>query len=120
VLQAYLDLALANPEVYHGAFMWVRPGSMPKPKVRSLDELDMHRLLRDALREGQATGRLADGDADLQAQLLWAGLHGALALPNNLEMFAFARPETLTSAMVDHLMAGLARPRVNAERVQKT
>jgi AcrR family transcriptional regulator len=110
ILGVYLDLARKNPEVFRGAFLFVRPGSMEAPPIQKLETLDFHRLICEAVKEAQASGAARPGDARLIAQALWAGLHGALALPITLEMYDFAPAPKLASEVVRLLIQGVLKP----------
>lgn len=107
ILAGYIKLACDNPEIYRGAFLFVRPARMPPPEAAALETLEFHVLLREAIKEGQAAERLRPCDPDLAAQILWAGLHGALALPNHMEMFRFAPPRALVEEMSRALLRSL-------------
>lgn len=99
VLDVYVALAISQPEIYRGAFLHVRPAGTPQPPGRALGELNFHRLLRDAILEGQAAKRILPGDADLMAQTLWAGVHGALALPIHMETWGLTEARRLVGAI---------------------
>lgn len=107
MLAVYIEFARHNPEIYRGAFMFVRPGSMEKPPVQDLEVLDLHRLLRTAIEEGQRAGQLQAGNAHELAQSLWAGVHGGLALPVSIEMFNFATPTDLAAKTLRLMIDGL-------------
>lgn len=104
LLETYATFAFERPDVYRGALMYVRPESLPKPEAQPLFDLTFPRLLRAALEEGQEQGAIRDGDVDEMAQLLWAALHGAIALPANAELYALAPPEELAPAMIRTLL----------------
>ncbi|MEC7290366.1 MAG: hypothetical protein VXW22_09795, partial [Pseudomonadota bacterium] len=62
-------------------------------------------LLTAAIAQGQAAGDVIDGDPETLAQMLWSGVHGALALPINLDRVEL-KP---TAEMVEQTVAGLMR-----------
>lgn len=107
VLEVYLDMALGQPEIYRGAFLHVRPSRTPPPTRRALADLDFHRLLRDAIADGQVARRIRSGDPDLMAQTLWAGIHGALALPVHMETWGLADDRRLVAEMRALLKAAM-------------
>lgn len=109
LLEAYVDFALAQPEVFRGAILFVRPASAPQPVPEPPAELPFYRLLRRAIEEGEAAGRVDATDADLAAQMLWAGVHGALALPVNIDRYAVRPQAELAGAMVDSLVTSITR-----------
>lgn len=85
LLEAYLDFAGRNPDLYRGAFLYVRPPDQDRPEPAQLTSSVFARLLIETLKAGQQRELVVAGDARVQAQLLWAGLHGTIALPINLD-----------------------------------
>jgi AcrR family transcriptional regulator len=110
LLEAYVEVAVERPELFRGAFLFVRPETLPKPERAPLASAVFAALLADAIAQGQSSGVLAPGDPGRLAQLAWAGLHGALALPINFDRLAFDNTRALTSDMIALLLAALARP----------
>lgn len=104
-MSSYLD---ANPDMMRGAYLFVRTAAMPPADVQPLEDVTFHQLLRAAVAEGQAEATVRAGDPDQLAQLLWSGLHGALALPVNIDRFALAPATEVAPAMIDLLMEWLA------------
>ncbi len=109
LLHAYADFAHKKRQVFLGAFLYVRPESKEKPDPTSLEDEPFFHLLKIAILEGQQNGTFVDGDAKMLAQLLWAALHGALALPNNIERIAFDPAPQIADAMIDFIMVMIAR-----------
>jgi AcrR family transcriptional regulator len=107
LLDIYVGFAFRHPEIYRGAFLHVRQAKEIPPTPQSMDRLDFQRLLRDALAEGQANGRVRPGDPVVQAQALWAGVHGALALPIHMEAWAFVDLAQLVAQVRAMLTDGL-------------
>ena len=107
LLQAYVDFALANPQIHRGALLFVRPEPLPEAERQEPDALRFYGLLCAALREAQLEGAIARGEVDEQAQLLWAGIHGALALPVNADVYRVASIEALAPPMIETLLRGL-------------
>ncbi len=107
LLEKFADFAHANPEVYRGAFLFVRAKKLPESEVQPLHQFAFYRLLCDALREGQLGGSIVTGDVEEMSQLLWAGLHGALGLPINAEAYAFRTSKELAPAMIRGLMRSI-------------
>ena len=108
LLLAYLEFGLDNAALYRNAFLFVRPESHEKPEKVPLTKFSFPALLVEALREGQKTGAIESGDPAHQAQILWSGLHGSLALPLNIDRIAFADPKHLARVMVETLLRGVA------------
>lgn len=107
VLETYVAFAQLNSDLYKGALMFVRPDELPTPEQDAAEDLPIMDLLIKAVAEGQTAGSIRAGSAVRMAQLLWAGVHGALALPINIDRFAFKERDHLTSDMVDALMEHL-------------
>ena len=105
MLQAYADFARDKHRVFRGAFLYVRPEAREKPEQAPLDQEPFSRFLITAIAEGQKKGVFIDGDPKQLAQLIWASLHGALALPINIERIAFDPQEQLAGAMIDSIMS---------------
>lgn len=108
LLNAYVEIALARPQLFRGAFLFVRPDTMPRPDREPLEGAPLASLLTSAIREGQALGVLKEGDPRKLAQLVWAGVHGCLALPVNLDRLDFIEPEGLAAQMIDILLRDLS------------
>jgi AcrR family transcriptional regulator len=110
LLEAYVEVALDRPELFRGAFLFVRPETLPKPDREPLASAVFAALLVAAVADGQASGALAPGDPGRLAQLAWAGLHGALALPINFDRLAIDDTRALAGDMIKLLLAALASP----------
>ena len=110
LLDAYARFALTNPEVYRGALLFVRPDAHEKPERQPLAALPFPRLLCEALREGQLRGLVRPGEVDELAQLLWAGLHGAIGLSTNVDLYAIEPAERLAPPMIDLLLDSIRAP----------
>ena len=104
LLQVYADFAIDKHRVFRGALLYVRPESREKPEQVALEQEPFFGHLETAIGEGQKSGLFVAGDKKLMAQLLWSALHGALALPNNMERIAFDPPERLAEAMIEAIM----------------
>ena len=108
LLEAYAGFAADSPDVFRGAVLFVRPSSIPAPDPQPPDELPFHRLLRSAVVDGQAAGLIRSGDPTVIAQTLWAGIHGAVGLPVNIDRYAIEPQHVLATAMIDTLFASIA------------
>ena len=104
MLQAYADFARDKHRVFRGAFLYVRPEVREKPEQGALEEEPFSKYLMAAIVEGQEKGALIDDDPRMLTQLIWASLHGALAIPINIERIDFDPPEQLAKAMIDSVM----------------
>lgn len=104
LLEAYARFAIESPEVFRGAVLFVRPPTIPTPIPDPADDLPFHRLLRTAVHDGQNAGALRAGDPTIVGQVLWAGIHGAVALPVNIDRFAVESQQVLAQAMIEMLL----------------
>jgi AcrR family transcriptional regulator len=118
LLNAYVEVALTRPELFRGAFLFVRPETLPKPEREPLEGTPFVALLASAIREGQARGIMRDGAPGELAQMAWAGVHGCLALPVNFDRLDFAEPSTLASQMIDLLIVDLTASTKRAEQAR--
>lgn len=108
LLKAYVEVALTRPQLFRGAFLFVRPDTLPKPDREPFEGAPFATLLTATIREGQAQGILRAGDPQAMAQLAWAGIHGCLALPVNFDRLDIADPARLAARMIDMLVADLS------------
>lgn len=108
LLNTYAEFARNERAVYRGAFMFVRPESHAKPPAVPVEEAGIPKHLITAIREGQKLGKVRQGNPAALAELLWAGMHGALSLPDNLDRVAFSSAEDLDGNMVDLLTEWIA------------
>ena len=82
--QAYVHFGLKHPEHYRLMFMSQRPE--PPPEAMGIEkgnpEQDAYAFLLEAVQEAMAAGRFRPElkDARLLAQVLWASVHGLVAL----------------------------------------
>lgn len=107
LLSAYAAWASDNPEVLRGLLLFVRSGPAELPAPQDPEDLALHRALRAAIVEGQAAGVVRDGDPTEQTQVLWAGVHGALALPINLDRYSMIPASELAPAMIAALVSSI-------------
>jgi len=107
MLECYAQFEVDQHTVFKGAFLFVRPVSMSKPVPVQLKTETFYCLLRDAITEGQQRGEIREGDPGELAQLLWASIHGALAMPINLDRFGFYPSQKMAKKMIRFLLASL-------------
>ncbi len=110
ILETYVTFGHNNQDLYKGALMFVRPDELPKPEQDAAEDLPIMDLLIKAVAEGQEAGSIRAGSAVRMAQLLWAGVHGSLALPINIDRYAFKERDHLTGDMIEALMDYLRPP----------
>ncbi|MEL6861739.1 MAG: TetR/AcrR family transcriptional regulator [Pseudomonadota bacterium] len=107
LLRAYLEFGIEQAALYRNALMFVRPSGQDKPERQSVDAFAFPTLLKAAVEEGQAAGAIADGDPVILAQLLWSGVHGALALPVNMDRLDLLPTVELVDLTILRLMRSL-------------
>ena len=110
LLKAYVKFASQHRGIYRSAFMYVRPESHKQPEPVSLESDRFFSLFLNAIIEGQTSGDVRTGPPKLLAQTLWAGLHGAIALPINMDRIALEDGPQSVEQMIDLLMAWLSEP----------
>jgi len=103
LLNGYLSFALDRPDIFKSAFLYVRQDNIPQSPPPAA-ALEFHALLREAVQEGQAAGEIKPGNSAHIAQQMWAGVHGALALPVNVEGLEFGPAEEMATRMIKTLM----------------
>ncbi len=107
ILSDYIAFALENPDIYTGALMHVRPVTEAPPVAQPLEGLPLYRILKKAIAEAQTLGVVRPGSPGLAAQALWASVHGALALPVNMEGWRIASRADLARQVVANSLSGL-------------
>ncbi len=107
LLSAYAEFSLDNPEFLRGAMLFVRPAPLDESERAPLAELDFFRLLREAVAAAQNSGQIREGDTRALALGAWAAVHGALALPINLERYEWGAPSELTTTAIEAAMRSL-------------
>ena len=78
-----------------------------KPDPVALDDDRFFSLLCNSVRDAQDQGLIRNGEPQALAQILWAGLHGAIALPMNLDRLALDPPEDAAKRMIETLLEWL-------------
>ena len=107
LLRAYLAFGVEQSVLYRNALMFVRPSALGTPEKQPLDQFAFPTLLRAALVQGQSDGVIISEDPDKLVQTLWAGVHGALALPVNLDRVALQPAADLSDVFIRALMRAL-------------
>ena len=110
LLGAYVEFAVGHPDVHRGLLLFVRPPTSPDPEPADPAGLRLHAALRRAVEDGQAAGRIRPGDPTLLAEVLWSGVHGALALPVNVDSYAITPAGELAAEMIRTLIAAVRGP----------
>lgn len=107
LLMTYVDFAVANDETHRGLLLFVRPPDSTPAATTDPVELMLFASLVRAVEEGQSAGMIRDGDPRVLAQLLWSGVHGALALPINIDTYDLASGPTVAAEMVTALIRSI-------------
>jgi len=107
ILTTYLEFARTNDDTYRGAFLFVRPKALAADEQRPASDVPLLEFLGSAIADGQADGSIRSGPPEELAKLLWSGLHGAIALPINADLYALDPSERLAPAMVDLLVSAI-------------
>ncbi len=106
LLKGYADFAFRRPDILKGALLFVRQddGSALPPAPAAVE---FQQMLIETIQTGQKTGQIKQGPADQMAHTLWAGVHGALALPINIESLDFGPPTQLVDDMIALLLESI-------------
>ena len=107
LLRAYLSFGIEQSELYRNALMFVRPTSVEQPEKRPLSEFAFPSLLLAAIKQGQAEGTVISEDPEILVQILWSGVHGALALPVNMDRLALASAALVLEQAIEGLMRSI-------------
>ncbi|MCC6132703.1 MAG: TetR/AcrR family transcriptional regulator [Acidobacteria bacterium] len=111
---AYIRFGVEHPNHYRLLFM--TPSQMSATEHEEFHqkepELDAYAFLKQAVEEALAAGRFRQEltDSDLISQVLWAGVHGVVALHITMGVSGFPgwRPlEEIAGAVIDNQLLGL-------------
>jgi AcrR family transcriptional regulator len=117
--RAYVDFAVRYPNHYRLMFMTPRPPDFDPDKTGKGDvQRDAYAFLVAVVKDAMAKGafRKEWKDAELLGQVLWAGVHGvvALQLVHAKDKWVDWRPLDATAqAMLDALYRGVLQPEVS-------
>ena len=110
--KAYAAFGLANPNHYR--FMFMTPVRFGEGHQVSEPGQQSFALLRTAVARAIETGAFVKGDVDTMAQVLWASIHGAVALLITYEARQFpgapAAPD-LVDQVLDNGLRGFLKAR---------
>lgn len=107
LMMAYLNFSRSNLDIYRGVFLFVRPFDKIESDRRSATEATFPALLKQALEDGQSQAEFKPGDPAELAMVLWGGLHGCIALPNNFGTLEFPDPDRVCERMIDLLVGSV-------------
>jgi AcrR family transcriptional regulator len=112
---AYVRFGIENPNHYRLMFMTPHPPLNPEDSEieRGNPEEDAYAFVKSIIADGVAKGRFGrgDGDVDLIAQTVWAGVHGVISLhiaKCNDGWVDWRSLEARASILIDSLIDGLA------------
>ena len=110
--RSYARFGLENPNHYR--FMFMTRAKFEKVPEASPSGQDSFGVLKTAVEAAMATGRFRPGDPQLVAQVLWASIHGAVALlitmqPEHWPQGA-PRPDLLDEVVENGIRGFLAAP----------
>ena len=110
LLRTYLTFGTEQAELYRNALLFVRPGTLDKPDKQPLSAFAFPSLLAAAIEQGQTAGTMIAGDVNVLVQILWSGVHGALALPVNMDRLDLRPADAVSEPIVEALMRALTKP----------
>ncbi|HEY5610479.1 MAG TPA: TetR/AcrR family transcriptional regulator [Thermoanaerobaculia bacterium] len=113
---AYIEFALANPNHYRLMFMTPHPPMSPEASSIAAGDPteDAYAFVRGIVADAIAQQRLRPElrDAELVAQIMWAGVHGVAAIELTMAgnpWIAFRPIKKRAKAMIDTLLRGITR-----------
>ena len=117
--RSYIDFALRNPE-YYEIMLYVRADTMqrfpPRKYRRARRTLD---CFADTLRAGIEAGVFGVESAEVQACVVWATLHGAVALLCSTRIDAGIEAGAFADAAVRHAVQGCVTCHTTTEEITK-
>jgi AcrR family transcriptional regulator len=110
MMRAYVDFGFANPNAYRLVYM-TRPVELREGAQDAAREMggELFRSFEQVVEDAARSGRLR-GEPRATAQALWAGGHGVVSLMITKPYFEWVDRETLVTALLDGLFAGLLKP----------
>jgi AcrR family transcriptional regulator len=115
VLRSYANFAATAPAAFRSTFLQTQvPGEDgqllqhegPLPNLNPRDGTS-YRLLREAISQAIAAGRMIPTDVDIAAQTLWGAIHGIVALPFNFPRFPFGDNRERLEAALRIIVRGM-------------
>ncbi len=117
LLQTYVDFTLANDETHRGLLLFVRAPDSTTDARNDPDNLALFASIRRAVEAGQLAGLIRDGDPRMLAQLLWSGVHGALALPINIDTYDLIDGPSVATEMIATLTRSITTPSITTASI---
>ncbi len=107
LLDTYVAFTATHSDTHRWLLLWVRPPNSTTDRNDDPDELMLFASLRRAIEEGQANDSIRTGDPRVMAQTLWSGVHGALALPINIDTYDLADGPVIAHEMITSLIRSI-------------
>ncbi|MEO1020442.1 MAG: TetR/AcrR family transcriptional regulator [Pseudomonadota bacterium] len=108
LMHSYIDFACSNPEIYRGVFLYVRPLKDEVSDKSPAESAVFASLVIQAIKDGQASKVIKSLDPQNMAIMIWAGLHGCIALPNNFSRMQFGDTKEVLNLFVEQTVDGLS------------
>jgi AcrR family transcriptional regulator len=112
----YIDFGLKHPDHYQFMFLTRKPVTKDVDSARRGDPAqDPYAFLKAAVTEGIASGRFRAefSDADQLAQIIWAGVHGLVALHLTVghdPWLDWRQPKPTGRLLIEAMLNGIAKP----------
>lgn len=113
LLETYVAFTTTHIDTHRWLLLWVRPPNSTTDRNDDPDELMLFASLRRAIEDGQADGSVRTGDPRVMAQILWSGVHGALALPINIDTYDLANGPDIAGEMITTLVRSITHDTEN-------
>ncbi|WP_199621883.1 TetR/AcrR family transcriptional regulator [Paenibacillus alkalitolerans] len=95
--EAYVLFGINNPAYYQLMFMW-RSDYLTQSRIgEDAPRVQTFEILIDAVRDAIDRGVMQEGDPKVYSDILWAMMHGIVALSIQMPMFDNERTEKLTN-----------------------
>jgi len=107
LMYSYIDFASSNPEIYRGVFLYVRPLKDVVSDKSPAESAAFASLVIEAIKDGQASNVIKELDPHNTAMMIWGGLHGCIALPNNFSRMQFGDTKEVLDLFVDEIVSNL-------------
>ncbi|MCS7003269.1 MAG: TetR/AcrR family transcriptional regulator [Dehalococcoidia bacterium] len=105
--EEYVAFGLANPAFYRMMFMRDGRYFAQRAMERGVNDSESYRLLVRAVIEAMDAGALQRGDPTVVADVVWAAMHGVVALALSMPNLSTDRVKALEAAMRRVVTAGL-------------
>ena len=104
---AYIRFGLAHPVYYQLMFMWRVDYLLQSRHGEEAPRLEAFRVLTDAVSHAQRSGAVKSGDVQALSDLLWAVMHGIVALAIQIPSFSEERTARLAAQAKEMIFQAL-------------